>query len=152
VARHVSTTSSDRKSRIIRNAPKLWHPSTFGGIDLHAKFDIKIRCVGQVIVAPASRPVARHVVSPVSVEKSRLLEMLRNFAGTFYMYCGNIMQKIGLKLVFPPRFPLFSVRTKPTLRKITKNSYDVEIILFFVGLILILCLTIMQKIMKKFEV
>ena len=29
------------------------------GIDVHAKIGVQIRCVGQVIVAPASRPMAR---------------------------------------------------------------------------------------------
>ena len=50
---------SVKRSRIVRNAPKLLSPSTFVGIDVHVKFGTQIRCVGQVIVAPASRPVAR---------------------------------------------------------------------------------------------
>ena len=29
------------------------------GIEVHAKIGVQIRCVGQVIVAPASRPMAR---------------------------------------------------------------------------------------------
>ena len=48
-----------KKSRIVGNAPKLCSPSTFVGIDVHAKIGIKIRCLGQGVVAPASRPVAR---------------------------------------------------------------------------------------------
>ncbi|KAI5384047.1 hypothetical protein KIW84_071159 [Lathyrus oleraceus] len=39
---------SVKKSRIVRNAPKLLSPSTFVGIDVHAKFGIQIRCLGQV--------------------------------------------------------------------------------------------------------
>ncbi|KAI5381985.1 hypothetical protein KIW84_UN0269 [Lathyrus oleraceus] len=35
---------SVEKSRIVRNAPKLLSPSTFVGIDVHAKFGIQIRC------------------------------------------------------------------------------------------------------------
>jgi hypothetical protein len=62
------------------------------------------------------------------------------------------MQKIGSKFIVPTRIPLVSVRIKPTLRKIIKNSYDVEKQLFLVDLILILCLTSMQNFMKKFEV
>ncbi|KAI5415015.1 hypothetical protein KIW84_040459 [Lathyrus oleraceus] len=55
------------KSRIVGNAPRLWIPSTFVGIDVHANFGVQIRCVGQVIGAPVSRPVAR------PVEKSRIV-------------------------------------------------------------------------------
>lgn len=61
------------------------------------------------------------------------------------------MQKIGSKFIVPTRIPLVSVRIKPTLRKIIKNSYDVEKQLFLVDLILILCLTSMQNFMKKIQ-
>ena len=47
------------KSRIVGNAPRLWSPLTFVGIEVHAKIGVQIHCVGQVIVAPASRPMAR---------------------------------------------------------------------------------------------
>ena len=47
-----------KKSRSVRNAPKLLSPSTFVGIDVHVKFGIQIRCLGQGVVAPASRTVA----------------------------------------------------------------------------------------------
>ena len=88
VARGVSTISSGRKSRIIRNAPKLCSPPTFIGIDVHAKIGIKIRCLGQVLMFPPLVPwhVAYGLWTTRSVEKSKLFEMLRNFADPFYMY------------------------------------------------------------------
>ena len=88
VARGVSTISSGRKSRIIRNAPKLCSPSTFIGIDVHAKIGIKIHCLGQVLMFPPLVPwhVAYGLWTTRSVKKSKLFEMLRNFADPFYMY------------------------------------------------------------------
>ena len=88
VARGVSTISSGRKSRIIRNAPKLCSPPTFIGIDVHAKIGIKIHCLGQVLMFPPLVPwhVAYGLWTTRSVEKSKLFEMLRNFADPFYMY------------------------------------------------------------------
>ncbi|KAI5382002.1 hypothetical protein KIW84_UN0245 [Lathyrus oleraceus] len=87
VARGVSTISSGRKSRIIRNAPKLCSPPTFIGIDVHAKIGIKIRCLGQVLMFPPLVPwhVAYGLWTTRSVEKSKLFEMLRNFADPFYI-------------------------------------------------------------------
>ena len=71
---------SVEKSRIVRNAPKLLSPSTFVGIDVHAKFGIQIRCLGQGVVAPASRPVAYGPMEHAFRSKDRgLFGMLRNF-------------------------------------------------------------------------
>ena len=47
------------KSRIVGNAPRLRSPLTFVGIEVHEKIGVQIHCVGQVIVVPASRPMAR---------------------------------------------------------------------------------------------
>ena len=76
------------KSRIVGNAPRLWSPLTFIGIDVHAKIGIKIRCLGQVLMFPPLVPwhVAYGLWTTRSVEKSKLFEMLRNFADPFYMY------------------------------------------------------------------
>ena len=73
---------SVEKSRIVRNAPKLLSPSTFVGIDVHAKFGIQIRCVGQGFVVPASRPMARGLWPMEHAFRSKdrgLFGMLRNF-------------------------------------------------------------------------
>ena len=68
---------SVKRSRIVRNAPKLLSPSTFVGIDVHVKFGTQIRCVGQVIVAPASRPVARGLW-PMDHPFGRKIKVVRN--------------------------------------------------------------------------
>ena len=57
------------KSRIVGNAPRLWSPLTFVGIEVHAKIGVRIHCVGQVIVLPASRPVAYGLWSIMSGQK-----------------------------------------------------------------------------------
>jgi hypothetical protein len=43
--------------------------ASYIGIDVHAKIGVQIRCVGQVIVLPASRPVAYGLWSIMSGQK-----------------------------------------------------------------------------------
>ncbi|KAI5411472.1 hypothetical protein KIW84_056520 [Lathyrus oleraceus] len=98
VARGVSMISFDRKSRINRNAPKLCSPSTFGGIDIHAKIGIKICCLGQCVVAPASRPVARGVSTICSDRKSGIIRNASKLCSTSTFGGIDVHAKIGIKI------------------------------------------------------
>ncbi|KAI5415034.1 hypothetical protein KIW84_040478 [Lathyrus oleraceus] len=98
------------------NAPKLLSPSTFVGIDVHAKIGIQIRCVGQVIVAPASRPVARGVSTISSGRKSRIIRNAPKLCSPPTFIGIDVHAKIGIKirclgqvLMFPPLVPWHDV-------------------------------------------
>ena len=94
---------SVEKSRIVRNAPKLLSPSTFVGIDVHAKFGVQIHCVGQVIVLPASRPMARGLwpmaygaLGPV--EKSRIVGNAPRLWSPLTFVGIEVHAKIGVQI------------------------------------------------------